>query len=464
MEKRTCTHESGCRFPVWNNSDLCVFHHPDRKNKETDFIKEWNSEKTWDKLSKQHNNYYKFVGWIFPKTCFAFKIKLPSFIFKDSVTPSFTFKDCNMLWNTLSIRSKKIRQLDILNCDLSFLDFVNSEIKIIQLENAAFETLWFSENKIMKVYIGKVYVNRHIKLHNNSIVYFPIVKSFFSLLKIDNLDIENYLNIEHSTINNSCLENLYISQYMKIANSTFLNNLIFNTFTQKINQPESITLEKITTQYLSPGTIIFENIDMSKISLIDAPIDKMEFHQVAWNESNKGTQIILADEKNDLKDQKEEKTALKKHYQKLHKVYAKLRQYYEDQKDFSTAEKLYFSEMEAKYKSESKSTRFYMKLYKFFAGYGYSLQKPLYSLFSIFLVFSLIYFLLTFSNTNLSQSIASVLNYSLKAGFDFKISLTLNIHNNWLKLTVVFLTLIQKLSSWLLIYFFALAMRRRFKR
>ncbi|WP_160127830.1 pentapeptide repeat-containing protein [Kordia antarctica] len=203
---------------------------------------------------------------------------------------------------------------------------------------------------------------------------------------------------------------------------------------------------------------IFRRMDMSNSKFYDTFFYKTIFEKCTWGLSNRGSRIKLYEE-NDIINKK-------RGFLPLEEQYRQLKKNFEDSKDWELSSKAYYSEMEMRflrykkeYKLSSVKSNIVLLLfwiYKFFGGYLQSYVRPFFFLIlSTFIIFPIIY---GWSDT-LKEII---LNLSNGKPFQMSIDATVAFYsfeyeNHW------GLYRIQSFISVILITFFILALRKRFK-
>ena len=280
----------------------------------------------------------------------------------------------------------------------------------------------------------------------------------------------NYVDFSRSRFSDIC----YFQEVLFLKEVNFLQIhvdliLVFN----------QTNMTNVSFRYSDLKKIKFENVkwmikkagNIDRFALIDENLYRsieyilISADLIAVDENDKELHgCYIEESKKSLIDEIKEEQ--RKNWVELQRQYSQLRQYYEENKDFTTSEHFYFSEMEAKRKRETLSTRIFMWFYKLFFGYSLSILRPVLTLLAlIFILFPLIYAATGLESDKLIFSLSGdrfswdLLEYSLKVSVFRKVDKFVGV-----PVLTTFVNTVQFILTVLLTGFTAFAVRKRFKR
>ncbi|MGH1388479.1 pentapeptide repeat-containing protein [Kordia sp.] len=211
-------------------------------------------------------------------------------------------------------------------------------------------------------------------------------------------------------------------------------------------------------QGISLNNSIFRRMNMSNATFYDTFLYNTIFENCTWGLSKSGSRIKLFEENRIIE--------VNRRFSQLEEQYRQLKKNFENSKDWELSSKAYYSEMEMRFLRHKKEYRlfsvksnityFLFSIYKFFSGYLQSYERPFFFL----LLSTLIIFPFFYAWTNTLSEI--LLNLSKVKPFQMSIDATIPFYSfeynsNW------FLYRAQSLISIILISFFILALRKKFK-
>ncbi len=254
---------------------------------------------------------------------------------------------------------------------------------------------------------------------------------------------------------------------------TYFNDLQFNdsanTVFIELKRDEEIAPELEFHLVNFPKSVTFQRVDLTNTGFIHSDLSVAQFKECNWGNNSR---IKLKDEQSDKKDIE--------HYKALESLYRQLKKNFEDNRDWELSGKAYVSEMEMRRKRFriEKGFNSYMSysiysFYKTVGAYTQDFNRPFSLLIVTFVLFSFLYLFLSYSNldclfikSNYGSSICENI-FNLK-GLPYSQCLKISASNTFLILKSNhsinwFFEAIQKIFSTILLTFFVLALRKRFK-
>lgn len=449
------------------------------------------------------------------------KIKKEDFVFQDFVFPSFTNtgkKELNLAHNHFlrilsNTKQLQERSISFYNCrfqgDALFIGKIQNITKnvpfpFINIKSLNFKYCIFNDDFRLQGFEIKEQLNiQNCEFYGESDL---ILNKLNGSLTLDHLKFENSFHLLANKIsNNTNLNNLTFNSKSSLnrnsfnghflytesvfnGNSIFRENIYhqnssfaFLRFNEKsLIQDDSYNhcnfqgiefsqnnhlferLKPEMNQIINFKDIIFNNqvtfrdCNMSLITFSKSHISDINFVSCVWN-SNK--RLIM---KNELNEGANEKESLNN----LEDFYRQLKRNFEANKDWELSGKAYVSEMTIRKKRLKIDNEYFpwfiYSFYDFFGGYTQNFKRPFISLVvSSILVFPILYLIFESNLQNIDETtkffyeIKIVLQKSISATFPFLKSKLYS--ENW------WLSSFQTIFSSILLAFFILALRKRFK-
>jgi uncharacterized protein YjbI with pentapeptide repeats len=207
-------------------------------------------------------------------------------------------------------------------------------------------------------------------------------------------------------------------------------------------------------RFLKPQQVFFHHVDLSRWSLLDTDLRRIDFNNVTWGTIRRllSRRTALFDELN-VSNQKDDLA-------KVERLYRHLKQNYESQRDYGRAGDFYYGEMEMKRRQLNPLGQIPFWIYRILSGYGESYPRALFWLVVMWLLFAVLFTVVGYTDEwgNHADLWRSLI-YSAQSMTLFH-ELNITFHSAWgkaIKLVASVLGVIQ-------IALFGLALQRRFKR
>jgi len=215
------------------------------------------------------------------------------------------------------------------------------------------------------------------------------------------------------------------------------------------------------TRFLRPEEVIFRKVDLGKFRFIDTDLRKVEFISVDWYKE-KGRNKIYDEVSPDPETKKFD-------YSLIAQVYKRLRANYEKNLNYAEAGDFHIGEMEMRRKGEKNIyNKAVIWLYKLISNYGESFWRPLGWIALLILIFPFLYMLVGITpsyNIDINQNFETLRDYGSSLTYSLSVfSLVRERPYHTINNLGHFFTILESIFSPVLIAFFLLALRRRFKR
>lgn len=265
--------------------------------------------------------------------------------------------------------------------------------------------------------------------------------------------------------------------------ATFKGNVKFNyaTFedTLILNEEENnkiFTKKEVDFRYvkfLRPEMVRFKKVDLGKFRFLGTDLRKIEFVDVDWDMKTGRSRVYDAIEPDPV--------TKKFDYPLIAQLYKRLRVNYEENLNYSQAGDFHIGEMEMYRKGKRDPIdRGIILIYKLLSNYGESYRRPLFWIALLLLLFPFLYMLVGIAPKVEGSQIQYYLDFSLKglhptfemikdywSSFIYSFSVSSLIRErpyHTINNLGHFFTIVESILSPVLIAFFLLALRRKFKR